>query len=274
MIPQLPLFTGIFIFLGILLLTIYLSVAKNAVQKKKLLILYLIADVILVSVTGTLGFFEFSELPPGVFIGALVWMLIIGILHTWLFEKFFEPNIPGKILFTLAAGFFGYGLIFMLYKIFFKDPFPWIYSLPLFFFLAPTFVRIAFNHFIEIPVRVYKEWYFPPPGTLSDPSDNEMADPIIVNFKIRKQSTDNYTVFKAKAPNGLTLGRLFYFFIMDYNSRYPDNPIIINEGEISYFKWSFYMTPSIFSGNIHLDPEISISENKIKENASVICERL
>jgi len=274
MITRLPLFFIIFVVLALLFFTGYLSVAKDATQKKKQSILYLIAGGILVGITGALGFIEYSRLTLGVFIGAMVWMLIIGILHAWLFEYFLVPNYRGKILFTLALFFFGYSLIFLLFRFIFKDPFPWIFLSPGFCFLAPVFIVTAFDHFTDIPVSVFRAWNFPPPGTLSDPTDSEMADPVIINFKIRKRLTDSYTVFKAKAPNGLTLGRLFYYFIMDYNSRYPDNPIIINEGENSCFKWSFQMTNSILSGKIRLDPEISISENRIKENASVTCDRL
>jgi hypothetical protein len=274
MITRLSLFFTIFIVLTILLFTIYLSLVKEAKQKKKKLILYLIAAGILVGITGTLGFFDFSRLSLGVFIGAMVWMLIIGILHNWLFEKFLGQDITGKIIFTLALFFFGYSLIFLLYKFIFKCPFPCIFLSPGFCFLAPAFIVTAFDHFTEIPVRVFKAWNFPPPGTLSDPNDSEMADPIIVNFEISKGINDTRTVFKAKAPKGLTLGRLFYYFIMDYNSRYPDNPVLVNEGENSYFKWSFLITGSVFSGKAYLDPDLTISDNKIKENASITCERI
>jgi hypothetical protein len=274
MITRLSLVFTIFILLAALFFTIYLSYVKDAAQKKKHVILYLVAAGILIGITGTLGFFKFSMLPVGVFIVALVWMLIIGILHTWLYERFFVPDFKGKILFTLVLFFFGYSLVFLLYKLVIKDPFPWIFLSPGFCFLAPVFIVIAFDHFNDIPVRVFRAWNFPPPGTLSDPNDSEMADPIIINFEIRKGINDDCTVFKAKAPKGLTLGRLFYYFIMDYNSRYPDNPVLINEGENSYFKWTFLMTGSIFSGKVYPDPDLTISDNKIKENSSITCERV
>jgi hypothetical protein len=86
--------------------------------------------------------------------------------------------------------------------------------------------------------------------------------------------SEERTIFKAKAPRGLELGRLFYYFVIDYNSRYPDHPIIICEGENNFFKWSFFTTPSVISGKTHLDPELTVAENRIKENSSVICERL
>jgi hypothetical protein len=72
----------------------------------------------------------------------------------------------------------------------------------------------------------------------------------------------------------MQMGKLFYFFIMDYNSRHPDNPILIIDSDGKPFKWSFCMTANILKGRIRLDPELTISKNGLKENASVICERI
>jgi len=276
MITKLPVLFGIAFALALLFFTIYVSNVTDAAQKKKPLVLYLLAGGILIGLTGILGLFKFTELPIWAFIMAEVWLLIVGIFHVWLFEKAIplENKNTGKILFTLALCCFGYGLIFLFYKIFLKDPFPRICLLPAFFFVTPVFVMIAFQHFIKIPAKIFKAWDFPPPGTLSDPNDAEMSDPIIVNFEIRKHITDSHTVFKAKAPKDMELGRLFYYFIMDYNSRHSDNPILINHDNQKLFKWSFHTTPGILSGKIHLDPEASISENRIKENSSVTCERI
>jgi hypothetical protein len=269
------LFSVLFVLFAVLF-GIYLAKVKDAGKNKMKLMAYLIITGILTGMISLLGLAEFTSLSLPVFLAALAWALIIGILHAWLFEKIvpLENRNLGKILFTLASCFFAYGLITLSYQIYFHDPFPWVYFSPAFFFIAPVFVVIAFNYFIDIPGSIYKTWNFPPPGTLSDPSDNEMAEPIIVNFEIRKQSAESRTVFKAKAPKGMLLGRLFYFFIMDYNSRHSDNPILISDSDQKLFQWSFYTTPNIFRGKIHLDPEVSISGNRIKENASVICERL
>ena len=276
MINQVVMLTSVFFIIALIFFGIYLKKVKDAGKKKWKLILYLIVAGILVGLIGILGFIEFTKLPLWIFIVAQVWLLLIGILHTWLFEKIIplENTNFGRILFTLALCFFGYVLVLLSFVLYFKSPFPRFYFLPAFFFIAPPFVIIAFNNFIKIPMKVYKEWDFPAPDTLPDPSDNEMADPIIVNFEIRKQCADSRTVFKAKAPKAMDLGRLFYFFIIDYNSRNPNNPILIDDCNKKLFKWSFYMTANIITGKIHLDPEISISDNRIKENASVICERI
>lgn len=276
MINKVSLLFGILFILAAVSFGIYLAKVKDAGKKKWKLLLYLIVTGILIGVLSVLGFFEFTKLPLWIFIAGNAWLLIVGILHAWFFEKIIllESKISGKILFTLAVGFFGFVLVLLSYKLFFHTPFPRFYFLPAFFFITPTFVIIAFNYFIEIPAKVFKAWDFPTPGTLPDPNDSEMADPIIINFEICKQIKESRTVFKAKAPKGMDLGRLFYFFIIDYNSRHSNNPILINDSSNKLFKWSFFTTPNILSGKKHLDPELSISENKLKENRSVICERI
>jgi hypothetical protein len=275
MIYKVPLLIGLSLAFAVALFGLYLGLVKDAPRNKTRLIVYLLVTGFLISLLGILGFEKFINLSLGSFIAAYVWMLIIGILHSWLFERIIqiENKNGGKILFTMAACCFGYGLFILSFKLFFKAPFPILFFLPALFFIVPTFVVISFNFFALIPIKVYRTWLFPAPGTLTDPSDSEMTDPIIVNFEIRKQSSDSHTVFKAKAPRAMTLGRLFYFFIMDYNSRHPDNPIVTSVGENNTFKWSFCLSAGLLKGKKRLDPEISVSENGIKENASVICER-
>jgi len=275
MISKVLVLFSLCVILSAIFLGVYRATVKEATKKKWMVLLYLLSGGVLIGLISLLGFLDFTNLKVWIFIAAQGWLMALGILHVWLFEKILptDNKNAGRILFTIALCFFGYALVVMPYAFYFKTAFPRFYFLPAFFFLAPTFVYIAFSKFIEIPVKVFRKWEFPAPGTLPDPSDSEMADPIIVNFEISKQCADKRTVFKAKAPKGMNLGKLFYFFIMDYNSRHSDNPIIILDSNNKTFGWSFSMTPSIIQGRTHLDPEVSVSGNRIKENASVICER-
>lgn len=276
MINKVSILFSIFLLLAAGFFGIYLATVKDAVKRKWKLLLYLIVTGILIGVLSVLGFLEFTKLPLWIFIAANAWLLIVGIAHAWFFEKIItlDSKIAGKILFTLASCLFGFGLMLLSYKLYFKIPFPRFYFLPAFFFIAPTLVLIAFEYFVEIPLKVFKAWDFPVPGTLPDPTDSEMADPIIINFEISKQVKESRTVFKAKAPKAMELGKLFYFFIIDYNSRHPNNPILINDSNNKLFKWTFLATPNIIAGKKHLDPELTIADNKLKENTSVICERI
>jgi hypothetical protein len=276
MITNVTLVFILFFTLAIAFFGLYLGKVKGSGDKKWYLILYLLIAGILIGVTHRYGFFEFTELPLWFFIVGQVWLLLVGILHVWLFDKLIklENSSLSRIIFTMAVFFFGYGLFIMTFKVYFRIPFPWLYFIPGLFFIAPTFIYIAFDYFTRIPGKIFKVWEFPSPGALPDPKDSEMADLIIINIEIRKRLDDSRTVFKAKAPKHMTLGKLFYFFIGDYNSRNPNNPVDINETETRRFSWSFYQTPNIFIGRKHLDPDLTISENKIKENSSILCERI
>lgn len=274
MISKLILFISIFLLLAALFLALYMAKTPDSGSRKKQLIFYFIATGILIGITGCLGFIRFTEIALWVFICALVWLLILGSFHVWLFQKLFKPNVSGKVLFTLATGFFGYVLVLFFYKLYFKAHFPWVFFLPLFCFWAPVFIRIAFENFVRIPVKIFKAWDFPPPGSLSDPTDAEMDNVIILNFVIRRNTNDTYTVFKAKAPQGMKLGKLFYYFIMDYNSRHTDNPILLEDEFKTLCKWAFHTASGILGSKNHLDPELSISQNQLKENESVTCERI
>lgn len=276
MIDQVLLLFGAFIILTLVFFGIYMAKTPGAKKQKWALLLYFLVTGILLGLIGDMGFYEFTILPLWVYISAQVWLLFIGILHTQLFEKILKirNSMLGNIMLTFAICFFGYTLIMLAFGYYFKSSFPRIFFVPAFFFIAPTFVIMAFNSFLKIPFKVYKAWEYPVPGTLADPSDSEMAEPIIVNFEIRKQANDERTVFKAKAPKDMDMGKLFYFFISDYNSRHPDGTIMVKENENITCKWSFYRTGNILKGNTRLDPELSIRENNIKENSSIICERI
>ncbi|MET7030324.1 TssN family type VI secretion system protein [Sediminicola luteus] len=264
------------IILALVCLGLYLGIVNGTGKKKWKLLLYLVVTGILLALISNLGLIEFTELSIWVFIGTQAWVLLLGILHVSLFEKLIhlENTNFSRILFTLAICLFGYGLVTLSFTLFFDSPFPIFYFLPAFFFVAPTFVKIALDNFAKIPMKFYKAWEFPTPGTLADPTNSEMADPIIVNFEIRRQLADNKTIFKAKAPKGMTLGKLFYFFISDYNSKNPNSPIEITNGHNKTGMWSFYQNGKMFIGKTHLDADMTISANNIKENSSVICKRI
>jgi len=277
MISRVFLLFGICIILSLVFFGLFLGKVKEAAKKKWLVLLYLLIVGILIGAISQLGFYNFTQLPVFFLILAQLWLLIVGALHVWFFEKFFrfEMDYLSKILITLAVLLFGYGLVTLVFKLYFNATFPRVYFLPALFFLAPAFVLMAFDFFTRIPVKVFKVWDFPTPGSIPDPKDSEMANVIIMNFEIRRKTEDaDRTVFKAKAPRTMTLGKLYYFFISDYNSRNPNQPILITDNDKKLYKWSFYRSVGILIGKVHLDADKTVLENRIKENTTIICERI
>jgi hypothetical protein len=123
---------------------------------------------------------------------------------------------------------------------------------------------------------VYKLWYYPVGQNIDDPSDEELENPIVISFIFRKsESSTELTTFRAKAPVGMKVGRLFYFFINDYNGRHT-------EAAISYVKenhepcgWIFKKVRIKLLGlKEAIDPDSSVYSNEIRENDLLYCHRI
>jgi len=108
-----------------------------------------------------------------------------------------------------------------------------------------------------------------------DPTDKELEAPVVVAFEFQKNQTDKgITNFRAKAPRGMQFGRLFYFFINDYNARHPEETIEYTNASFTPYEWIFFLKPGFFGGKKYLDPEKSIYHNQIKENSVIVCKRV
>jgi len=89
------------------------------------------------------------------------------------------------------------------------------------FFLLPTMIYHTFEAYHVIPLKEFKKWYYPIGQAIDDPSDRELEGPFVISFEFEKKFDDTtVTTFRAKAPRYMKFGRLFYFFINDYNSRH------------------------------------------------------
>jgi hypothetical protein len=71
----------------------------------------------------------------------------------------------------------------------------------------------------------------------------------------------------------MRLGKLFYYFLNDYNDRHPDTPVEITEEE-NAFGWLFYHKPGWFTRIKYLDADQTVKHNRIKENSIIVCKRV
>jgi hypothetical protein len=124
-----------------------------------------------------------------------------------------------------------------------------------------------------IPERVFKTWTYPTSQSIPDPTDAELASPMVVSFEFQKKVNDaDYTIFRAKAPKDIQFGKLFYFFINDYNSRHPEGIIQVSSKTDPY-PWVFHFKPKLFVKTRYLDPDETVFHNQIKENSIIVCQR-
>jgi len=92
---------------------------------------------------------------------------------------------------------------------------------------------------------------------------------------MKRKLGQELTTFRAKAPVGMTLGRLFYFFINDYNSRHPEEPISYTNEKNEADPWVFFKVKNkLFRINEALDQDSSIASNNIRENDVLVCKRV
>lgn len=259
---------------------IFLTLLKRIKGLKKfgfISLLYIVVIALLLSLPTLLLYSENT--------GELQWIIIsqafiiaLGTLNVLLIKKilpwFEEQVFSMQILFLICILVFGYLFSNLSFTFFVSSKVQLVWTLSLLWFIVPILLNRAIDRLLEVPQKVYKTWQYPS-AAVEDPSDEEMENPVVISFIFQKnsKSTDS-TIFRAKAPVEMSLGRLFYFFINDYNSRHPEGIISYVDEENDPDKWIFFKRKSKYlKWKVALDPEDTISTCKIKENDVLICNR-
>ena len=66
----------------------------------------------------------------------------------------------------------------------------------------------------------------------------------------------------------------FVSFIANYNMKFEDSPIQYSNYEGEPHGWIFYTKGNFFTGKKYIDPDITIKDNKLKENIAVVAKRV
>lgn len=121
---------------------------------------------------------------------------------------------------------------------------------------------------------MFATWYYPvTPIELPDEKANEKI--LVIAFEIAKTPADKLkTNFRAKGPDSMLLGELYYHFLNDYNDIQSETPIEYVDAENNPQEWWFRVKPKWYQGQRILDPQLSIRDNQIRENSIIICERI
>jgi len=176
-------------------------------------------------------------------------------------------------VFVLAMGLFAV-VLFGALQFFVIDKTFLFYPLLLsgLFFLLPVLANYTFEAAYNIPYPVYKSWEYPA-SPIDPPDDNPNERLLVIGFEIPKKTTDiKRTYFRAKTPESISLGDLFYHFINDYNELQSETPVqMIGDNNLPLI-WYFRLKPKWYQRSKVLNPGITIRENKVRENAIIICE--
>jgi hypothetical protein len=262
---------------------IFLILLKNIKALKKYglaSLIYLLLISLLLAFPTLFNLFQFNVSYIFLLVCAQVFILIIGILHIvfvpatlpWYKDQPFSLRLVFMISIILLAYFFSNLSLTDLQD----QEYPILSYLALFWFLIPSFLIETVNEFLKVPPKVYKLWYYPVGQNIDDPSDEELENPIVISFIFGKnKNSSELTTFRAKAPVGMQVGRLFYFFINDYNSRHPEGIISFIDDTNEPCGWVFKKVRNRFLGlKEAIDPDNSVYSNEIRENDLLYCYRI
>ena len=209
--------------------------------------------------------------------------LLFGIIQVKFFHKkyFYSKTdnrgevLLAEILFMLALVFFII-VVFSSLQYFLKNKnflfFPMLMSMLAFF--IPLAVYYTFEAAYNIPASIFPLWQYPNnPIDLPDEKPNEKL--LVIAFELCKKDVDKATTnFRAKGPETMKLGDLYYHFINDYNELQSETPIQFADKQHSPYEWGFRIKPKWYQPQRILDPELTVRENKLMENSVIICERI
>lgn len=241
---------------------------------------YVLAASIILSLSTLFLLFKTSTGEITSLIFGQIIILTVGTLHVFFAKKLLpwygEQKFGMQLVFIICTLLFGYFFSNLSLSFIVNSDIEFVWYLSLLWFLVPVLLDRTIAELLEVPPKKYKKWQYPVDVTIEDPTDEEMENPVVISFVFQKNAlASEDTTFRAKAPQEMTLGRLFYFFIDDYNSRHPEAPISIVDENKQPDEWVFFKIKNKFLRlKKALDPDDSIFSSRIKENDVLICTRV
>ncbi|WP_289040552.1 TssN family type VI secretion system protein [uncultured Zobellia sp.] len=272
---------GLFL-ISTLLMTLVTKLKKQFAKNKKLALFYALFVLVSFALIGLLSSSKvLNDTPLNSFYGFEFLFFMLGILHLHILRKYFpdlsnnESQFLPEFLFTLV--YVSLGLItFLQVTSRFKPAFSYIYMASALFFVIPFLFYKMYEFAMQIALPIYESWVFPLGKEIKEPTKEELLNPKVISFEFRKNENENDIInFRIKAPQGMEFGKLFYFFILDYNERHPESEIeILDEKTQHPCTWIFYFKPHWWSAIKHINFNKTIAANEIKEDSVIICSRV
>lgn len=209
----------------------------------------------------------------------VVGAFIMGALHVYFyrisFTKFDDDNTIKELVFAFVTS-----IVLIIPVILLGSYFDDLEYLPYYFVMTATFViptcfYLLFNSSVSIPVKLYSKWYYPLGKKYDTPKHYELNNMMVLNFMFHKNTREEHmTSFKAKAPKDMDFGRLFFFFINDYNEKKATSQIEMTEDSGDPYGWYFYIKPKWYGSSKHIDSEVSVEKNNLEDGDVVVCQRI
>lgn len=145
--------------------------------------------------------------------------------------------------------------------------------LPNILFILPPLVKLSYEFFTDIPGKYYKTWDFDPDRQMPDFDMLDMSVVRIIQFSIKRHPRDQVlTSIKAKGLPGMKFSDFFHIFLVEYNEKNGEHPIILYDKNKNTFLWQF-IKKNNFISRTYIDPDLTMSENGIEENTLITCYR-
>jgi hypothetical protein len=234
-----------------------------------------LVTVILLGASGLLQWIN-PDMADTLYYFALVFALVFGTLHTKFMyrylpvgtpDEFWKGFIIGILLIILAA------ITISLAYHFLNLNYSFISFLSA--FILPYLIWQAYRNFLLIPRPVYSLWYYPVNESMPDLDMIDLSQIEVIQFVFFKKVSDtDQTRFTSKAPLNMTLGQLFFIFIIDYNEKNPLSSItFLNDQQLPY-GWLFFRKKKWPGRNYYFDPSLTFRNNFIKANESIYAVRM
>ena len=218
---------------------------------------------------------------PGlIYIFLQLLFVALGILHVRSLPRYqqwagHKKTFWLEILYTVVICAFGYMAFVIVFRISNKEGYHYLMGLGVLWVPITQFVYHTFRKAIDIPVKIYSQWFYPLHKEVDYPDEDKMKHMLIVSFMFQKKTVDNFfTNFRAKAPTDMDFGQLFYYFINDYNERFPNSKIEYISPSGEPYGWFFYRKPKWYDFSTRfIDVEKTFFANGIRENDIIVCLR-
>ena len=270
------------VIISTLIMMLVTKLRKLFTKNKLRAFIYALLIFVTFALTGLLSSSKvLNDTPLNSFYGFEFFLFGLGVLHLYVLRKYFPDLSEDKseffleFLFTLIYTCLGL-IAFLQVVNRFRSPFNYVFMSSALLFVIPTLVFKMYEFAMLIPVPIYKSWLFPLNKDIKDPTMAELTHPRVISFEFRKkESESDITNFRVKAPKNMEFGKLFYFFIIDYNAREPGGDIeTLDEKTQQPCGWVFHFKPNWWSPLKHVDFSNTIAANHIKEDSVIICRRV
>jgi hypothetical protein len=246
----------------------------------KATVLYLLVVSVLFAAVAFLGHVSLFTEPLLSFIGFQLIFILLGILHIYYMPKYLawakgDNSFWLSVLYTVILAVFGYMFFVVIFKWVNNEGYHYMAGSSIAFFIIPLFVYRTFLKAIDMPPKIFKQWYYPVNVEVQEPDDDKLKNMLVISFEFQKKLNEpHFTNFRAKAPRDMEFGQLFYYFINDYNERHPNSKIEFADKGVGAYGWIFYKKPRWYTiTTVYIDSEITFYANRVRENDVIVCRR-